>query len=222
METIKFMKTDFMKMKTQMVLIVLTVSVVLLFGGKMGTLWGAMYMVFMGLIFCSVPFGIDMANGESFMKLLPAKPQQRVYGRFCFAVVFLALCTLGISSTYMPGFLNGTIKADNVLPKVIMILSAGLCMNAIQYVCSYFFEIRNQQWLSIIRMLPGFIFFFAGSYLIDRMAEMPRDAVEALGKAITYAITHQWVTAVTALLLSLIFTTVCAVICGKREAMKEA
>ena len=222
MDAIKFMKADFMKMKTQLLLIVLTVSVVLIFNGKMGTLWGAMYMVFMGLIFCSVPFSIDIANGESFMKLLPAKPQQRVYGRFCFAVLFLALCIAAISLSYMPGFLNGTIKAGNILPKVIMIFSAGLCMNTIQYVCSYFFEIKNQQWLSMIRMVPGFIFLFGGTYLVDSLAAMPQEMVETLGKGITYAMTHQWVPAVIFLLCSLIFTMVCAAICGKREAMKEA
>lgn len=222
MEIIKFMKTDFMKMKTQMVLIVLTVSVVLFFGGKMGTLWGAMYMIFMGLIFCAVPFSIDTMNGESFMKLLPAKPQQRVYGRFCFAVVFLVACTLLISVTYLQGILSGDIPVDYIFPKLIMILSAGLCMNAIQYVCSYFFEIKNQQWLSIIRMLPGFIFFFAGSVLIDKIAAMPRETVEALGEAVAYGMNHQHVVAIVVLAVALVFNALCAVICGKREAMKEA
>lgn len=222
METIKFMKMDFLKMKTQILLIILTVSVVLLLGGKVGTLWGAMYMMFMGLIFCAVPFSVDMTNGESFMKLLPAKAQQRVYGRFCFAVIFLVMCTLVISLTYIQGFLSGTIQVGYVMPKIIMILSAGLCMNAIQYIFSYFFEIKNQQWLSLVRMIPGFVFFFAGSFAIDSLASMPKETVEALGKVVTYAMTHQWVAAVVTFAVALVFTFVCAVICGKREAMKEA
>lgn len=222
MEAIKFMKMDFLKMKTQIKLIVLTVAVVLLFTGKMGSLWGAMYMIFMGLIFCSVPFSIDSMSGESFMKLLPAKAQHRVYGRFCFSVAFLGICSVLISLTYIKGILGGEITASYIFPKIIMILSVGLCMNAIQYVFSYFFEIKNQQLLSIMRMVPGFVFFFAGSYLIDTIAAMPKGAVEALGEVVNYGMTHQQVVAAVTLAVALVFNGLCAVICGKREAMKEA
>lgn len=221
MDTIKFMKTDFLKIKTQIVLILLTVFMILFLEGKMGTLWGIMYMMFMGLIFCSVPFSVDMVSGEGFMKMLPAKPQHRVYGRFCFAVIFLTACTLVVSLTYMYGFLSGTVKVGDVLPEIVSVLSAGLCINAIQYVFSYFLQIKNQQWLSIVRMIPGFVFFFVGCILIDNLASMHPQTVEAMGKAVTYAMTHQGVAAAVFFTVAIVFNIICAVICGKHEAMKE-
>ena len=226
MDAVKFMKMDFMKMKTQMKLIALVVLVVIIFAsevmGKTMGAWSIMYMIFMGIILCTTPFTIDSMVADGFIKLLPAGARQRVFGRYMFAAVFLAVCTVLGSLSSISYILKGQITVGYILTHGAIFFSAGLCINSLQYVFSYFFEIKNQQWMSIIRLLPAFIFFFGGSILVDMVGEMQERTINKIGMAVNYVMAHQGLAALMLLAAAVIFTMFCAVICGKWEEKKEA
>lgn len=226
MDALRFMKMDFLKMKTQGKLMALVVIIVVFLAGKMmGNMmgiWGTMYMIFMGIILCATPFGIDVMVADGFVKLLPAQARQRVFGRFLFAAVFLTACAVCGSLTALPYIMKGEIAVSYILPKVILFFSVGLCINSVQYVFSYFFEIKNQQWLSIIRLVPGFVFFFGGSFFMDIIGERQGEVMSKIGMMLNYALEHQGLVAIVFLFIAVIFTMVCACICGKREDRKEA
>lgn len=226
MDAVRFMKMDFMKMKTQMKFIALLVLVVIIFAGEMmgktmGN-WSIMYMIFMGIILCATPFSIDSMVADGFIKLLPAGARQRVFGRYMFAAVFLAACTVVGSLSSISYILKGEITVGHILTYGVIFFSIGLCINSLQYVFSYFFEIKNQQWLSIIRLLPAFIFFFGGSILVDMVGEMQEKTINKIGMALNYVMAHQGAAAFMLLAAAVIFTMFCADICGKREEQKEA
>lgn len=226
MDAVKFMKMDFMKMKTQVKLMALVVVVVIAFGGKMMGetmgVWSNMYMIFMGIILCAVPFSIDMMAADGFIKLLPAQAKQRVFGRYMFAAVFLTACAVLGGLVSFPYLLKGQTTVGYILTHGIIFLSVGLCINSLQYMFSYFFEIKNQQWLSIIRLIPGFIFFFGGSILFDAIGDVQGLTMNRIGMALNYAMQHQGMVATVFLAAAVIFTMFCAAVCGKREERKEA
>lgn len=226
MDAIRFMKMDFLKMKTQAKIMIIVVIAVLFFVNKAMSdvigIWSSMYMVFMGIILSTTPFAIDSAVADGFIKMLPASAKQRVLGRFLFGVVFLTVCAVCGSLTVIPYILDGGITIGYILPKVIIFLSVGLCINAIQYVFMYFFEFKNQQYLALIRMVPGFIFFFGGSFIMEAVGEGKEEALNKLGMVLNYAMEHQGTTAAIFLLIAVVFSVLCAGICGKREERKEA
>lgn len=226
MDAVRFMKMDFMKMKTQAKFMALVVLVVIAFASKMMGetmgVWSILYMIFMGIILCSTPFSIDNMVADGFIKLLPARARQRVFGRYMFAAVFLIVCTVLGSFTSIPYVIKGQITVGYILSQGVIFLSVGLFINSLQYVFSYFFEIKNQQWLSIIRLLPGFIFFFGGSVLMDTLGEMQEGTRNKIGMVLNYAMEHQGVVAFVFLAAAVVFTMLCAVVCGKREERKEA
>lgn len=225
MDAVRFMKMDFMKMKTQVKLMVLVVLVVIFFVSRMMgenmSGFSTMYMIFMGIILCATPFSIDSMVADGFIKLLPARAKQRVFGRYMFAAVFLAACAVVGSLASIPYVIKGQTIVGYIVSQGVIFYSVGLCINSLQYGFSYFFEIKNQQWLSIIRLVPGFIFFFGGSLLME-LGEMQEGTINKIGMIMDYAVKHQGMVALVLLAVSMIFTMFCAVICGKREERKEA
>lgn len=226
MDAIRFMKMDFLKMKSQAkVMAIVVIAVLFLVNGMIGDtmgIWSSMYMVFMGIVLSTTPFAIDSAVADGFIKMLPASAKQRVLGRFLFGVVFLAVCAVCGSLTVIPYILDGGITIGYILPKVIIFLSVGLCINAIQYVFMYFFEFKNQQYLALIRMIPGFIFFFGGSFLMEKVGEEKEETLNNLGMVLNYAMEHQGIIAVVTFFAAILFLLFCVAICAKREEKKEA
>lgn len=226
MDAVRFMKMDFIKMKTQAKFMALVVLIVIVFFGKMmGETMGVfsiMYMIFMGILLCYTPFGIDSMVADGFIRLLPARAKYRVFGRFMFAAVFLTVCAVCGSLVSIPSLMKDQITASEILVYGVMFYSAGLCINSLQYVFCYFFEIKSQQLLSLFRLLWGFLFFIGGSYLIELSGEMQEDTLNQIGKVLNYVMEHQGVAALVLLAAAVIFTMFCAVVCGKREERKEA
>lgn len=226
MDAVRFMKMDFIKMKTQAKLMALVVLIVIVFFGKMmGETMGVfsiMYMIFMGIILCYTPFGIDSMVADGFIRLLPARAKCRVFGRFMFAAVFLTACVVCGSLVSVPYLLKGEITASDILTYGVIFYSAGLCINSLQYVFCYFFEIKSQQLLSLIRLLWGFLFFIGGNYLIELSSKMQEDTLNQIGKVLKYVMEHQGAAALVLLAAAVIFTMLCAGVCGRREEQKEA
>lgn len=226
MDAVRFMKMDFIKMKTQAKLMALVVLIVIVFFGKMmGETMGVfsiMYMIFMGIILCYTPFGIDSMVADGFIRLLPARAKYRVFGRFMFAAVFLTACVVCGSLVSVPYLVKGEITASDILTYGVIFYSAGLCINSLQYVFCYFFEIKSHQLLSLIRLLWGFLFFIGGNYLIELSSKMQEDTLNQIGKVLKYVMEHQRAAALVLLAAAVIFTMLCAGVCGKREERKEA
>lgn len=221
---VRFMKMDFMKMKSQLKLMIFVVIAVILFSSKMLTegeeAWGVMYMIFMGIIFAATPFSLDSTTSNGFIKLLPAPARSRVYGRFLYSFVFLLGCTgVGIVLA-LPSVDKSQANVGDFLLQIICLLGAGLIMNSVQYVVCYFCEIKNPQVLSIIRILPGFIFFFAGNNFMAEIINNQEKAA-AVGRTISKIIEHKEAAASIFFAISMLITLLCMWICAKREEIKE-
>lgn len=225
MDTIKFMKMDFMTMRTQTKLIGALAIVVCILTNKvlnesMGT-WGIMYMIFMGIVLASMPFTVDMTILDGFVRLLPAKASSRVYGRYLFGVIFLILCSVVGVCLSLPVLIKQQISMGYVLSITAAYLGAGCFTNSLQYVFSYFFNIKNPQMLSIIRLIPGFAFFFGGSILASMLEDVSSGVVGRIGDVLNFLMKYYNVFSWGILLVSLVFTILCAYICGKREEHRE-
>ena len=108
-----------------------------------------------------------------------------------------------------------------VLSATAAFLGAGFFINSLQYVFSYFFNIKNPQLLSIIRLIPGFVFFFGGSILGSMLEDAQSGVVERVGEILNFLMKYYNILSWGILLGSLVFTILCAYICGKREEHRE-
>lgn len=221
---VRFMKMDFMKMKSQLKLMIFVVIIVMFFSTKMLTegeeAWCVMYMIFMGIILAATPFSLDSTTSNGFIKLLPAPAKSRVYGRFLYSFIFLLGC-VGVGVVLaMPSGCKSQANVLDFFLQIICLFGAGLVMNSIQYVVSYFCEIKNPQVLSIVRMLPGFLFFFAGN---NFMAEIinNQESAAAIGRTISKIIAYKEAATIAFFVISMLIMLLCMWICAKCEEIKE-
>lgn len=221
---VKFMKMDFMKMKSQIKLMVCVLVVVLLFSSKMitegGAAWSVMYMIFMAIILAATPFSIDTTNSEGFIKLLPATAKSRVYGRFLYAFLFLAGCAGMGTILVMPSVLKSQSNVGDFFLQIICLFGAGVVMNSIQYVCAYFLEVKNPQVLSFIRMIPGFLFFLVGNSFMEEIINNQESAA-TVSRTVGKIIEHKEAATAGFFVISMLITLLCVWICAKGEEMKE-
>lgn len=225
MNAVKFMKMDFLKIKSQMKLMIFIIVFVMVFSFKMLTkemlAWSVMYMIFMGIIMASMPFSIDATGSGGFVTLLPAKARSRVYGRFLYGLVFLVVCTLIGSVISISYAIKENVDIKVLLLGIIVFFGAGVLVNSLQFLVSYLFEIKNAQVLSIMRIIPGFIFFFCGSVLMEKISES-QESMNAFSQVVSKIIEYKEVMAVGFLVISMLITFACMMVCAKREENKES
>lgn len=224
MNAVKFMKMDFLKIKSQIKLMIVIIAFVMVFSFKMLTKdmlgWSVMYMIFMGIILASLPFSVDTTTSGGFVTLLPAKARSRVYGRFLYGLVFLVVCTLIGSAISVSYAIKENLELKGLLLQMIVFFGAGVLVNSLQFFVSYLFEIKNAQVLSIMRIIPGFLFFFAGSVIMDKISES-QESMNAFSQMVSKIIEYKEVAAVGFFVISMLIMVVCMMICAKREERKE-
>lgn len=224
MNAVKFMKMDFLKIKSQIKLMIVIIAFVMVFSFKMLTKdmlgWSVMYMIFMGIILASLPFSVDATTSGGFVTLLPAKARSRVYGRFLYGLVFLVVCTLIGSAISVSYAIKENLELKGLLLQMIVFFGAGVLVNSLQFFVSYLFEIKNAQVLSIMRIIPGFLFFFAGSVIMDKISES-QESMNAFSQMVSKIIEYKEVAAVGFFVISMLIMVVCMMICAKREERKE-
>lgn len=177
-------------------------------------------MIFMGIILASLPFSVDTTTSGGFVTLLPAKARSRVYGRFLYGLVFLVVCTLIGSAISVSYAIKENVDLKGLLLQIIVFFGAGVIVNSLQFFVSYLFEIKNAQVLSIMRIIPGFLFFFCGSVLMDKISEN-QESMNAFSQTVSKIIEYKEAVAIGFFVISMLIMVVCMMICAKREERKE-
>lgn len=183
MRILHFLQVDFLMTKTQTrVLWVFVLVAVLLSVLDGNPYWGTIYIIFGGVILSTTPFCMRQQSNHGFLLMLPASEAERVAGRFLYGALMLLACAcFGAVSMLFVSIKEG-MKVPFVVPFYAVFLGMGLFMTGLEYMLLYLVgELKSQQVLGIIRMVPGFILFFAGTAIVGKFQENGVDGLENSG-----------------------------------------
>lgn len=225
MRAIQFTKIDFIKTKQQLVWILLVIPVVILFVTRQkesgaGALVAFCYALFMALVCSTTPFGSCRRQETGFLRLLPATQGERILGRYLYGLSFMVMAALiGGVGTYIGGRIEGSmIGMEIVIPFCMVAFAVCMVLMALQYVILYLFgEHQSPNILSLIRMIPGFVFFFGSMGLIGGVKDDPA-AFEALMEYIGgHLMLIGWCSMAVALVLFVAAAMLCTAVTKKRD-----
>ncbi len=174
MRALYFLQIDRMitKMQGHLIWLFIMIAVILSFAQK-NPYWGSLYMVFGSMILSSTPFTMNPANTYGFLLMLPATVKDRVFGRFLYGLSLLLLTLFfGGLGTVLVCIVNHIELSSMILIFYIGVAATALIMLSIQYTIFYLVgELKSQQVMGLIRMIPGFLLFILGSIAMDIIQE---------------------------------------------------
>lgn len=180
MRILHFLQVDFLMTKAQTRLLWVFVLIAVFLSALEGNpYWGTLYMVFGGVVLSTTPFCIRQQSNHGFLLMLPASEAERVAGRFLYGALMLLVCACfgGISMLFIS--IKEGVKVLFAAPFYMVLLGMGLFMTGIQYMLLYLIgELKSQQVFGIIRMLPGFLLFFAGTAIVGELQKNGVDGLE--------------------------------------------
>lgn len=218
MEIIKFMKLDLRKILQQYKLLVLLAFVAIIgtVAGDMGN-WGLLYMGFAGVIMATAPLFADKTAERGFYNLLPAHDGSRMRGRFLAGTIFVGLTSLiGLVISVVSNLIQGN-SQQNVIESFLFVWAAGIIFNSIQYVILALMKSKNPQILGLVRIIPGFIMFFGGSYLQSVSNEDNQNVLTVLTEVLGYVMNHLMLCAGMLMGSALVLTVILAEIAVRKE-----
>lgn len=159
-QIIGYMEYDYMNIKYGLWYMLLIFTIVCgVFSMNSGT--GAVgYMLFGGLILASTAFNVTKQT-IPFTALVPGSTLQKVLGRYLGGVLCMVVCAVfGVVCTAVAeaaGYENGGIE----MPMLAGLMGVTLLFLALQNMMMYLLTpMLGIQFVSLIRMIPGFILFF--------------------------------------------------------------
>lgn len=215
MRVIKCVKTDFRLMKNfvwfYLIFFAISNAVIFFSRENVSAFWGLLYMQFAGLVCVTMPF----FSQTGFLMNLPARQEERVLGRYLYGLLLmLAVSAAGILSVAIRAFVKKDVALSELMPVAGMMIGIGLVFMAVQFLTMYLLRIRNQQMLSIIRMVPAFVFLFGSDTLADAIME------ESAYGFLRWCFAHPNLTVCAVLGIGLLAVLVCAVISCAHERRK--
>ena len=160
-QVIGYIECDFMNIKSGMLYMLAIFGIAsMAFAMKNGT--GAVaYMLFCGLVMAGTAFNVTKQT-VSFTALVPGSIWQKVVGRYLGGVLCIMLCAVvGIVSAgiiKLAGRANGMLE----IPVLLCLLGVTFFFLALQNVLLYLLTpFLGIQVAGLVRMLPGFILYFA-------------------------------------------------------------
>lgn len=174
MRAVNYMKIDYMLTRWQMRIMPLMVLVALFLGGTMedfGVMMGCSYMIFVGTIFATAPFGSCHRKNTGFLLMLPATVTERVIGRFLYGLSFLVVialvCAAGMGVSCLFGY-----ETDLMMMGLFLCnLALGLFIVALEYLISYLCGEGKNNWQyvgNLVRIAPGMAMYFLFMYILGR------------------------------------------------------
>lgn len=177
MRAIQYMKVDYILTKQQQRILPIFAILAVFVGRAMGDMWTVVtcsYLIFMGTIFSTTPFGICHRKNTGFLLMLPATVAERVIGRFLYGLSFIVMTVL-FSAVCMGVFsLLGDEITSVTVGLLLCNLALGLFIVALEYMLSYIFGEGKNNWQylgNIVRVAPGMGMFFLFMSLAGRMDE---------------------------------------------------
>lgn len=190
MRILKFAKTDLLKQKQFWWMLLFPAMAVFMGLRDAGIYFAVVYCVFVGIIVSVIPFSAEAKQESGFLGMLPSKPGELIlghcaFGFFTIVVFFLeGLLAGGVILLLRPE--GRTVLSD--LPQVLgfcgIIFACGLFITGVQEVFWSLFRFQNPQVMALLRMLPGFLFFFLGSSFFGDMETISTSSIsQALMRA---------------------------------------
>lgn len=177
MRAIKYMKIDYMLTKQQQRILPIFAIVAVLFGRSMGDVWTVFtcsYLIFIGTIFSTAPFGSCHRKNTGFLLMLPATVAERVAGRFLYGLSFIVMTALFCVACMGVFSLFGYEIMPEAVGLLLCNLALGLFIVALEYLLGYLFGEGKNNWQylgNIVRIAPGMAMFFLFMYILGRMDE---------------------------------------------------
>ena len=225
MRAIQFAKIDFIKTKQQILWILLVIPVVVLFMLRQGSdspiaLVIFCYALFMALVFNTTPFGTCQRQETGFLLLLPATTRERISGRFLYGLSFMVIAALvGVVGMYLGEMISGTvIEAEIIVPFCMVAFAVCMVLMALEYVILYLFgEQQSPNILSLIRMIPGFVFFFGAMGLIGGAQDDPEVTAALMEYIGGHPMLIGWCSLAVAFVLFAAAAMLCTAVTKKRD-----
>lgn len=186
MKALYFAKIDYFKTRKQLgMLLAITVLVMVIMqlspdiNGPVGFAYG----IFLAIVFATTPFGNCTRKDAGFQQLLPATTLQRVTGRFVFGLSLLFVgMGLGLFTVAVYGLLTGQSEMLP-LPICLIALAIGMVFVTVQYIFFYLVgESRGEQFLSLVRMVPGLCYFFGSVKVMGEIQSNPEAVMAVVEK----------------------------------------
>lgn len=222
MDCIKFAKIDFMKTLSQMKIMVIFLVIAFFFGAKVdGYYWPVIYLGFGGILMATTPFFNEILAERGFFILLPAKAGSRMRGRYLFGTGFILACCMcgaiiaGLASLYTK------VMLQYFVPIILIIFSAVLVCNSIQFLIFTFLNVKNAQVLSLIRMVIPFVVFFVGNGISEEIINNPEHMATTLAYMVQYIEQNIAIVSLVFFVGSILITILCCEISAWREVRKE-
>ncbi|MDE6737510.1 MAG: ABC-2 transporter permease [Lachnospiraceae bacterium] len=225
MRAIQFTKIDFIKTKQQILWILLVIPVIVLFMLWQGSegpvpLFIFCYTLFMALVFSTTPFGSCQWQERGFLVLLPATTRDRISGRFLYGLSFMLVSALaGGVGMYLGEMMSGVmIEAEILVPFCMVAFAVCMVLLALEYVVLYLFgEQQSPNILSLIRMIPGFAFFFGSMSMIGSVREKPEVFLALMEYIDGHLMMIGWCSLAAAFVLFAAAAMLCTAVTKKRD-----
>lgn len=176
MRAIQFCKVDLIRCKSQLKFL-LVFSILALWLGLVtdaGVMFSFVYMIFAGIILSGQPFMIEQTSESGFLNMLPGSKKERVAGRYLMSLSFLLFgAIVGALIVVIINVLQKT-TTEGLEIMIPLALGVGMLCIALQNILLYAIgKGKSQQMIGIIRMIPGFVVFFAGLGIAEEIMENP-------------------------------------------------
>ena len=172
---LKFAKIDIFRVKRYMWMILFPLIAV--FWGvsepESGPVFSMMYCLFAGIILSSMPISAQGEHEKGLLGMLPARPGEAVYGHYLFGGVvlfigmLLGFVSIVIASLIQPKIILAEFLGKDFISIFILLFGGALVMNGLQLLILLLFRTSSMQVMQLIRLAPGFLFFFGSSFLWD-------------------------------------------------------
>lgn len=173
MKSIKFTKIDFIMSRSQFKLLIIFILISLfIIVQSNDTMFIITYLNFGTLIISITPFTLESTAYCGFTNLLPAKVGDRVTGRYLYFLFLTGI--INIIGTLMIVFFDSYYLTGNNLFIYFIIIAFNIIIGSLQFLLFYVVgQFKSQQVMSLVRMVPGFLFFFIMSGFSNKVTDNP-------------------------------------------------
>lgn len=217
---LKFTKLDCTLVKKQSYLMVVMFAIISMYFMSKNEygFFVSVYMSFAAIILSTIPFNIENNNESGFIYMLPAKVSQKVLGRYLYSLL-LCVCAvvLEIIQVVIAKFMF-SLDIKNVEYFLMIVLAMSIIIVSLQNLLFYIVgRNNNRQFMSILSLIPGFVFIFGGTAIVENIQENTSKYVNM----VEYFFNNIGILSAMIILISLI-VFICSVcissfIIGKRE-----
>lgn len=182
MNWFNFSKIDFRFVFSQRMFIMLFPILAIVIGINTGISFIVTYLCFGVLVISTTPFYVENKGNSAFVLMLPGNERDRVIGRYMtFVINVIIASSFGVVASFvLQAFGCFQIKPIDLVMCGTAVV-ATLIIGSLQLFLFYAVgRDKNEQVMNIMRLVPGFIFFFGSMSFFDAVEENPESVVNLI------------------------------------------